>query len=49
MLNNKFYKIFDKSLNKEIIITKKRDNELYNRLNNLWYYNGEIKYLKKWK
>ena len=41
----KLYKLFDVKLNKTIIITKKRNYLLFNRLDDLWYHKGEIKYL----
>jgi len=40
----KIHTIFDISLNKEIIISKKKNKILYNTLENLWFHTGEIKY-----
>ena len=39
-----FQKVFDVSLNRYVIITKERGEELYNRLEDTWYHKGELKY-----
>ncbi len=39
-----FQKVFDVSLNRYVIITKERDKELYNRIEDTWYHRGELKY-----
>ena len=42
----KIYKIFDKTLQKQMIVTKKRNYKLFKRLDDLWFHKDEIKYLK---